>query len=197
MAKREIQQYYIECLKQDLAKRVGRSIDTYSDFNYLFMMIKKSQSDVPSVSTLKRLWSYVANSSTRSRTTLNSLARFLGFFDWTAYVESLMRDNRVESGFIDTKSVLTANLLPDDVVLLEWNPDRVIRARYIGDNVFEVEENKNSKLPAGARFSTPLITRGAPLVCSNVIIDGNDVGSYMAGTDNGLTVVEILPMKNP
>lgn len=196
MVKREIPQYYLECLKQDLAKSVGRSIDTYSDFNYLYMMIKKSQADVPSVSTLKRLWSYVSNSSSRSRTTLNTLSRFLGYADWTSYVEDLMRTSRVESGFIDTKNVIAASLLPGDIVSIEWNPQRLVKARYLGDNVFEVEENTNSKLTQGARFSAIMISKGVPMICSNVVIDNQDMGSYIAGKETGITNVEILPVKN-
>ena len=95
MAKNDTPLYYIECLKQDLAKAVNRPISTYSDFNYLSLRLNEAIVDAPSISTLKRLWNYVPDSSSRSRTSLNALCRFLGFRDWPHYVEHLDRKSVV------------------------------------------------------------------------------------------------------
>ena len=88
MGNADLEQYYIECLRKDIEKEIGRSICTYSDFDFLSLRLRERIPDAPSVSTLKRLWAYVTNSSMRSRSTLNALARFLGHADWPSYIGS-------------------------------------------------------------------------------------------------------------
>lgn len=190
-------QYYIECLKKDVEEKVGRIIDTYSDFNYLYLELRKVISDSPSVSTLKRLWSYVPDSSTRSRRTLGSLARYLGFSDWNQYVESLMRSKRVESGFIDAKTLLSSALQPGDIIELEWNPGRHIEIEALGNNKFSVISSVNSKLKKGMVFTALMFSKGLPFMCTDVADGETVVASYVAGSKNGLTSVRLYPSEKP
>lgn len=132
MEKDKLNQFYIECLRQDLIKAVGRTITAFSDFDYLSLKLKDKINDPPSISTLKRLWGYVPNSSSFSKSTLNSLSRFLGFNDWDNYIENLMRDSRVESGFLDTNSIVVSNLTIGDRLEITWNPERKILVEYEG-----------------------------------------------------------------
>ncbi len=195
MDKVDLEQYYIECLRKDIEKEIGRSVSTYSDFDFLSLRLNEKISDAPSVSTLKRLWAYVSNSSTRSRSTLNALSRFLGYSDWTNYIDSLMRVNRVESDFLSRSVISTSLLRPGDIIELIWNPGRRLLAEYQGAGRFEVKKAENSKLRAGATFTTLIITKGLPLFCSNVQIDGHPTEDYVAGTKTGLTGVSYLPGK--
>lgn len=190
------QQYQIECLKRDLANAVGRSIETYTDFNYLSLQIKEKINDTPSVSTLKRMWNYVSDNSSRSRTTLNTLARFLDFRDWTHYVEQLMRENRIESGFLDSNTIITDHLRPGDRIEMGWNPDRKIEVRLNEDGWYQVLTSQNSKLQVGMVFSTGIISKGLPLVCSEVKNGTNALGTYVAGSANGITFLRFIPVKN-
>lgn len=197
MTKNDTPLYYIECLKQDLAKAVNRPISTYSDFNYLSLRLNEAIADAPSISTLKRLWNYVPDSSSRSRTSLNALCRFLGFRDWPHYVEHLMRSSRVESGFLDAKSIMTASLTPGDTVSFGWNPERTVVARFLGDDRFEVVEAANAKLLAGMTFTTALFAIGSPLQCAEVVTpEGEFLGPYVAGSRNGLTSLAFIPASN-
>lgn len=193
MAKNELNQYYIECLRQDLVKSVGRTITTFSDFDYLSLKLKEKIKDSPSISTLKRLWGYVPNSSSYSRSTLNSLSRFLGFNDWNHYIENLMRASRVESGFLNANSIVSANLKKGDYVEITWNPNRRIMAEYTGGNRFAVVESENAKLSVGSMFDSLIITKGHPLLCTNVEIGDETYSDYIAGNKTGITSLRLVP----
>lgn len=194
METKSSQQYYIECLKQDLSKAVNRSIDTYTDFNYLSLQMKDKIKDAPSVSTLKRMWNYVSDNSSRSRTTLNTLARFLDFRDWSDYVEHLIRDQRVESGFLDSRTIVSSSLCPGDIIELGWNPDRQIRLVYRGESWFEVTKSENATLRAGMTVNIGVFSKGLPLACIEVRDRGENLGTYIAGSRNGLTFLRLAPI---
>ena len=191
--KKEVQHYYIECLKKEVEAKVGRNIDTSSDFNFLYLELKKLINDSPSVSTLKRLWSYVPDNSTRSRGTLNSLSRYLGYAGWNSYVESLMRRQRVESEFIDARTLLSEDIRKDDIIEISWMPARYMRIIASGDNRYEVLESKNAKLTAGMTFTAMMFSKGLPLMCSDVRQGTQVIGSYVAGVKNGLTLLRLVP----
>ncbi len=192
MTEKETPQYYLECLRQDLAKAVGRRIDTYTDFNYLYLELKKVLKEAPSVSTLKRLWAYVPTSSERSRTTLNALVRFLGFETWKQYIDHVDHQNQMESGFFGVMNVVTSSLAVGDRLEITWKPDRIAEVEYNGDNYFTVVRSENSKLKEGSRFSALLFTMGLPLVCSDVTVDGENLGTYIAGIKSGLSSIRII-----
>lgn len=193
MANKEIPQYYLECLKKDVEAKVGRSIDSYSDFNYLYLELKKVIADAPSVSTLKRLWAYVTDSSSRSRSTLNSLSRFLGFSDWTNYIENLMRGCRVESGFLVAKTIVSSSVCRGDIIEVEWSPDRRIQVVSLGENRFEVIRSDNAKLSKGMTFTTMMFSKGLPLMCVNIVSGEETYDSYVAGSKTGITALKFIP----
>lgn len=196
MGNASLTQYYIECLRKDIEKEIGRSVSTYSDFDYLSLKLKDRIPDPPSVSTLKRLWAYVSTSSMRSRSTLNALSRFLGYNDWNQYIDALMRENRVESDFLTLSTISTTMLHPCDIIELTWNPGRRLKAEFLGGDRFEVKESENSKLPVGATFSTLIITKGLPLLCGRVMLGDIPAENYVAGTKSGITGLRYLPSKS-
>lgn len=193
MLTKERNQYNIECLRQDVERKVGRSINTPSDFNFLYLEICRELNDAPSISTLKRMWAYVKNTSSRSLSTLNILARFIGYRDWNDYLESLMRDKRVESGFLSANSILSSNLRVGDCVVCTWNPDRRIVAEYMGENRYRVKEAEQCKLQVGATFSALIFTKGLPLCVTGVEYEGSKFGDYVAGEKTGLTSLNYIP----
>ena len=196
MAKKEIPAYYLECLKRDVEVKVGRSIDTYSDFNYLYLELKKVIADAPSVSTLKRMWAYVPDECRRSRSTLNSLARFLGFADWSNYLEKLMRDGALESDYLVAKTLVSSTINKGDIIELTWNPNRHIKIIALGDSRFEVLQSENSKLRPGTTFTTVMFSKGLPLMCVNVTSDDETIHeSYVAGSKSGISSLQFIPCR--
>lgn len=190
----EIEHYCIECLRKDIEEKVGRTISTSSDFNFLFLEMKKELNEAPSISTLKRLWAYVSTNSGRSVSILNTISRFIGYKDWFDYKEKLMRENRVESTFLSTNTILSANLNKGDIIVCNWNPGRMMEAIYLGNNNFKTLKVENAKLPVGAIFTTLIFVKGLPFTASNVKHGDVSLGNYIAGEKNGLTLLELFPV---
>lgn len=46
MGNADLEQYYIECLRKDIEKEIGRSICTYSDFDFLSLRLRERIPDV-------------------------------------------------------------------------------------------------------------------------------------------------------
>lgn len=187
-------QYYLECLRQDLEHKVGRTMKTPSDFNVLNLEIQKVMKDSPSTSTLKRLWAYVPDSTSRSMTTLNVLSRFLGYRDWQHYVENLMRSNRIESSFITSTTLLAANLIPGDIVECEWNPGRHLTMEFLGTNRFRVVSARMAKLQVGYTFMAMIFSKGNPFYASDVMNGDIVLGNYVAAEKTGLTALRYIPV---
>lgn len=81
----EDQAVSIERLKKAIEVKVGRKIQTPKDFDYLTAYIEDELHDPISVSTLKRLWGYIQSFSSPRLSTLNALAKFVGYESWEAF----------------------------------------------------------------------------------------------------------------
>lgn len=100
---------------------------------------------------------------------------------------NLIREHRAESDFISADSVNTADLLLGDIVSIRWAPDREASLCCMGDARYEVIEQKNSKLCKGDTLKAIVFKKGAPLVCADVVRQGQNLGNYIADKVNGLT----------
>lgn len=184
--------FNIECLKNDVEKKVGRSIKSPVDFNFLSSRIMTELNETLSASTLQRLWNYVATMSTPRLSTLSLLARFLGFSCWDSYVAELLRTSVIESDYITSQQIRSHDLSRGDVLRIGWRPDRECKLRYLGDYYFEVIASSNSKLLKGDTFMAMSFSIGNPLIITNLVQNGGTPHSYSAGQKNGLTILELL-----
>ena len=73
--------------------------------------------------------------------------------------------------------------------MVTYPPNREITMEYVGDNHFSVIESKNSKLLKGDLLTLTHIVRGYPLLVSEVIRDGENMGSYTAGKAQGINFI--------
>lgn len=83
----------LERLKREVELKLGKPLKTPNDFNELALKIKRTTGRDLSLSTIKRLWGYVHNAHTPRPTTLSVIARFVGYADWNAFMNS---EERVE-----------------------------------------------------------------------------------------------------
>ncbi len=185
--------FNIECLKNDIERKVGRAIKSPIDFDFLSNKIKQELNETLSASTLQRLWNYVATTSKPRTSTLSLLARFLGFSCWDSYVQNLLRTNAIESDYITTRLIRSHDLCPGDCLRIGWRPDRECEIRYLGDFKYVVTSSKNSKLHAKDSFMAMSFSLGNPLIITNLVQNGTEPSEYTAGKKNGLTILEILP----
>jgi hypothetical protein len=179
----------IKCLRSDLEQRVGQQLQSPADFQLLIQQIWEKNHAVLSLSTIKRLWGYVESNGAPRLSTLNTLAQFLGFTDWNAYLVALEQRGGTESAMFTGEGMQAADLQVGDRIAVAWQPNRQCTFRYLGDNQFVVEESKNAKLQQGTTFSAVRFTIGHPMYLDNILLADGTRTSYVAGKRNGLTSV--------
>ena len=179
----------IKCLRSDLEQRVGQQLQSPADFQLLIQQIWEKNHAVLSLSTIKRLWGYVESNGAPRLSTLNTLAQFLGFTDWNAYLVALEQRGGTESTMFTGEGIQTADLQAGDRIAVAWQPNRQCIFRYVGDNQFIVEESKNAKLQQGTTFSAAHFMIGQPMYLDNILLADGTRTSYVAGKRNGLTSV--------
>lgn len=180
-----IQDYYIKCLKTDIEKKLQRTMRTPTDFNFFSSQIESVCNEKISVHTLMRLWGYLESNIRPSVTTLSILSRFLGFMDIEEYKIDLDVRLKGESEFIESDTISTDRLNIDDELIVSWDPDREVKLKYLGNNIFEVISNSNSKLKQGMRLRCLSFSRGLPFL--SYIIDAKDeYKNYIGGKKLGI-----------
>lgn len=189
----EVQSPYIEELKTLLSKSVMRPMAGPKDFKYLYNAIKARSNETVGENTLRRLWGYIDGYETVRESTLDALCRFVGFPDWHTFVA----DYCGKQDFQTSHSVVTATLTVEqlsvgDRLAIEWNPNRRLVLRHLGDGVFLVTEACNSKIMAGDRFHCERFIIGEPLYIDNLVQSEKEPTLFVVGKQGGLTKVEIL-----
>lgn len=179
----------IQCLRSDLEQRMGQQLQSPADFQLLIQQIWEKQHAVLSLSTIKRLWGYVESNGEPRLSTLNTLAKFLDFADWNAYLVALEQRGGTESAMFTGEGIQTADLQAGDRIAVAWQPNRQCTFRYLGDNQFVVDSSKNAKLQQGTTFSAVRFTIGHPMYLDNILLADGTRTSYVAGKRNGLTYV--------
>ena len=179
----------IVALRRDIEKYIGYSLHTPNDFMHLLLLIWEEQHAVLSLSTIKRLWGYIDSNANPRISTLNTLAQFLGFADWNAYLVALEQRGGIESAMFTGEGIQTSELKKGDLIAVTWQPNRQCTFRYLGDNQFVVDESKNAKLQRGTTFSAARFIISQPMYLDNILLADGTRTSYVAGKRNGLTSV--------
>lgn len=116
--------------------------------------------------------------------TLDIIARYLGYDHW----ESLRaHDIQTENSSFDERDECLPNQFPQgQKVQVSYLPNRKLILEYVGDYRFRVIESENSKLKTGDELTLTHLLRGYPLMASDVVRDGNPLGSFTAGKAQGI-----------
>ena len=77
---------HIERLRDAAEQKVGRRMHTPKDFDFLRDCIYGECHEMVSISTLKRLWGYNHYEGTPRVSSLNPIARYVGYRDWDDYL---------------------------------------------------------------------------------------------------------------
>ena len=178
---------YID-LCRAVERRACREVKTPRDFDYLSVCIEQVTHRHIGVSTLKRLWGYLGNKEVREpqRYTLDSLARYVGYVSYDAYVAASMGECDIDSDFVNAQSISADRIAEKERIRIMWNPDRVMIVRCEGDNTFIVEEVVNSKLSVGDCFCCDRFTQGEPLFLYNLVHEDNKPTGYVCGRLGGI-----------
>lgn len=180
----------IEELKRLVTEKYGKGINTTTDFEEFSFYLQRKLNKKVSASTLKRLWGYVNDVHKPRVVTLDILAEYLGYHDFSTFCGFLKSSSKYNSSFFEAKQV-TSNRLKDGAeIRIGWSPNRLVSLRYIGNSQFEVLESHNSKLQKGDKFITGCFILGQPLYLPFIERDGLHTPPFVAGRNGGLTVIE-------
>lgn len=182
-------------LCDDIKKTAGLQDKTLSpnDFDVMQQDInKKIPHSSINAKTLKRLFGYDKtddNSSIRLYT-LDILAKYIGFENWSAYVEHLKLLSGKNSGDFNGGQINASDLTIGDSVQITWNPNRRSVLKYLGNLRFEIVETDNSKWQVGDTFYCKHFILGKPLYVDN-LTDKNGIlksKMYVVGEQGGISV---------
>jgi hypothetical protein len=189
----EIDRPEIYELRLRIEASIKRKIETPADFDFLRGIIWERTHEQISTSTLKRLWGYVDGVDNARNSTLNVLSKALGYENWDAFILKLKSENMDNSDLVISESVSSGDLKIGDMLMIAWQPNRVCRLKYLGDNQFEVMESQNSKLKVGDTFRCGLFILGEP-VYINDLRQNNGTGEpklFVIGNKSGLTKLRV------
>lgn len=88
----ETKEHNIQRLREAVESVSGRRMQTPKDFDYLRNCIYEECHEMVSISTLKRLWGYNRYDNTPRKSSLNPIARYVGFRDWDDFLQHNSND---------------------------------------------------------------------------------------------------------
>lgn len=182
----------IEELKLFVERKFGKVLYTTTDFEEFSLYLARITGTGVSSSTLKRLWGYVGDSHKPRMFTLNVLANYIGYDSFTDFKSWLKSSTRYNSSFFNSSQVTSGELSRGVTVEIGWSPNRLVSLRYLGDSLYEVVSSANSKLRAGDRFVTGCFIKEQPLYLPYVYRDGIRTTPFVAGSNGGLTIINVI-----
>lgn len=184
----------INKLRKEVEIKFGRKIINPSDFDALYLAIKRETRKEISVSTLKRLWGYVKYDSKPRVEILSILSRYLGFTDWQDFLNS----DRISdiSEFLNQDIIESKDLESGDILHLNWAPNRICKLKYLNDATFIVIEAENSKIQKDDVIRCNIFVKGEPMLCSSIQRNDKIIAEcYVAARRRGIQTINLIKKK--
>lgn len=178
--KMKLSPYITELLRE----KSGVEIRLSRDCELLALDVESVTGEHIGVNTMKRLLGFIADERRPRTSTLDIVARYLGYANWDAL--RLMDENSSNSAFDDRDEYLACYLEKGQQVHISYPPIRTLTIENQGDNHFLVLESENSKLQKGDLLTLTHIVRGYPLLVAEVMRDGRSLGAFTAGKAQGI-----------
>jgi len=173
-------------------RTLGRSMHTPKDFEQLSGAIHSRLGVIISRNTLRRLWGDMKDVAQPRRSTLDFVARFLGYADMDAFTVQAGKELSDTSNPVMSRRIhVSTELRKGDRLRLTWLPDRVCDIEYNGSLHFSVVASQNSKLKAGDTFLCGLVIEGEPLYLDELQRDNEPGVSYVCGKKGGVRFEKI------
>ena len=167
-----------------LEQKSKHDIRLSADCEYLALDIESVTGEHIGVNTLKRLLGFIDDEREPRISTLDVIARYLGFGSWD---ELRIYDNKSNSSFESTSDeIRVQDLAIGQQIQISYIPDRQLILEYLGDNSFRILSSQNSKLQVGDQITLTHIVGKYPLLVSDVIRHGQSLGSFTAGKAQGI-----------
>lgn len=177
-------------IRQLLESTMKHSLCTAADCEFLTHDIESKTGEHVGVNTIKRMIGLLADERQPRETTLNVLAKYLGFDDWATLKEVEHNSNSAfNAADLDIKA---SELEAGSKIHFSYLPDREVTLVYRGYSQFVVEQSVNSKLRAGDKLILSHIVDGYPLIVDDVQREGKSLGAFTAGIATGISDVKKL-----
>lgn len=168
-------------------------ISTSSDFAFLSGCIQGRLKQTVSVSTLERIWGYVDGYQNIRESTLDILARFVGFPDWKTFVADYCNVPSAQSSHRIAATSYSADQIPQGTLIaIEWNPNRHCLLLHLGDGRWRVEQSISSKLSIGNTFCCQRFILNEPLYLNDFKHGDDDSALFVVGNRGGLTKIAFV-----
>lgn len=119
--------HIVQLLKSKSVKELRQP----SDCEYLSLDIESKTGVRIGATTLKRLLGFAQDDRTPHATTLDAIARYLGYAHWN---ELAMIEDKGNSDFeVSEGEVRSANLQPGATIEITYLPDRKVKLLYLGN----------------------------------------------------------------
>lgn len=167
-----------------LREKSGNEIRLSRDCELLALDVESVTGEHIGVNTMKRLLGFIADEREPRTSTLDIIARYLGYDEWEAL--RLIDANSSNSSFGDRDEYLACYLEIGQRVLISYPPNRTLTIENHGENHFIVLESENSKLQKGDQLTLTHLVRGYPLLVADVMREGRSLGAFTAGKAQGI-----------
>lgn len=168
-----------------LEEKKGSPIRASSDCERLALDIESATGERLGVTTLKRLLGFTSEKAQPRISTLDIIARYLGFESYSLLEDSL--NNKGDSEFDDvSETILSSSLSPGEEIKILYSPDRSLIITHLEEDKFIVKESINGSLKEGDVIFVESLTSGLPLNVQDVIRNGESLGGYTAGKKFGI-----------
>ncbi|MCQ2607064.1 MAG: hypothetical protein MJ197_00040 [Bacteroidales bacterium] len=161
---------------------IGRKMKTPKDFYFLSEAVWGQIHEKISCSTLMRAWGYAGKTAEARYSTKSVLSRFLGYADWNDYLAEYSVVSEIRSQKLSIGQMMEVC----------WDPECHCVFRYEGEMRFGVMESDSSYLCVGDTFDCGIFILEEPLLLNNVVHDGMQPISYIAGCKSGLTKLRLI-----
>lgn len=175
---------------QLLKKKSGNDLRQPSDCEFLSLDIESKTGVHIGATTLKRLIGFAQDERTPHASTLDALARYLGYAHWEEL--SQIDDNGNSDFETSDEEIRSADLHPGDCVEITYMPDRIVRMQYLGNQHYRITESQNSKLLIDDEVEILNFVLHHPLLVLNVWRDGELLGQFTAGRVSGLSAIKLI-----
>ena len=178
--------HVIELLK----RKSGSGLRLPSDCELLSLDILGQTGVRIGATTLKRLLGFAQDERQPHTTTLDAIARYLGYEHWEEL--SAIEDSGNSDFDAPEGELRSADLHTGSFVEIAWLPDRRLVLEYLGDCHYHIAESANSKLLVGDELELQSFVLHHPLFVINVWRDGKPLGQFTAGRVSGLSSLRLI-----
>lgn len=173
-----------------LKRKSGSDLRLPSDCELLALDIESRTGIRIGATTLKRLLGFAQDERSPHTSTLDVIARYLGFAHWDELAQIETKGNS-DFGVTDDE-IRSADLSAGSNIEITYLPDRRLLMQYLGGGRYLVAESENSKLAVGDEVEIQSFVLRHPLLVAQVWRGGELLGPFTAGRVSGLSSVRIV-----